>query len=252
MPAPLNQRLRLRPDAADTARMWAYFVDSRDADVRAQLVAAYQGFARIMAAKLYARRVYAAMEFADYLQYATVGLLEAIDRFEPQRGFKFETYAASRINGAMLDGIAASSEIQQQIVARRQIMAQRVALLNEAEAPTTASAVFARLAELAIGLAVGFALEDSGMHSAAEGDYADNSYAGVELKQLQARVKAALTGLATRQRHVIEAHYLQHQPFEAVATAMGLSRGRIAQLHKEALGNLRARLQQGEDVDLRC
>jgi RNA polymerase sigma factor for flagellar operon FliA len=117
---------------------------------------------------------------------------------------------------------------------------------------TGAEAVFARLAEMAIGLAVGFALEDSGMYLQEEAEYADNSYTGVELRQLRGRVKAALGGLGPNQRRVIELHYLQHLPFEDVASRMSLTRGRISQIHKEALQNLRVLLTKTDAIDLHC
>jgi RNA polymerase sigma factor for flagellar operon FliA len=249
----LVPRLPLRPDPVETGRMWMHFVQTRDNAAREQLVAAYMGFARMMAAKVYSRRSYTEMEFADYLQYATVGLLEALDRFEPDRGVLFESFAARRITGAVLNGIASSSEIQRQIAARKQMIGLRVASLNElASMPAGAEALFARLAELAIGLAVGFALEESGMYAREEGAYADNTYAGVELKQLKGRVRAALGALAPNQRRVLEAHYLQQMSFEDVATSMALTRGRISQIHKEALQNLRGLLKASNQIDLDC
>lgn len=249
----LAARLPLRPDADQTGQLWAYYAHSRDAGAREKLLAAYMGFARMMAAKVYARRTYTEMEFSDYLQYATVGLIEALDRFDPARGIKFETYATSRITGAMLSGIEASSEIQQQIGARRRIMAARVAsLLDEPKARSSVETMFARLAEVAIGLAVGFALEDTGMHIAEGAEYLDNCYAGVELKQLQGRVNGAVDQLPANQRRVIHSHYLQHLSFEEIADGMDLSRGRIAQIHKQALAGLRSLLHNGPAIDVRC
>jgi RNA polymerase sigma factor for flagellar operon FliA len=252
MNAPTGEAARQRiPGATD--RLWQDFVRARDPALRAQLAAAYLGFARVMAAKAYARRTCAGVEFADYLQYARVGLLEAIDRFEPERGNKFETYAAARITGAVLSGIESSSEIQQQVAARRRIMAQRLAALDEpGQEDGAPHAVFARLAELAIGLAVGFALEGSGMHRAEDAGYEDNGYRGLELRQLRAQVLALVDELPDRQRHVIHAHYLQNVEFAEIAASLALSRGRIAQLHKEALGSLRARLQHRGGIDLDC
>ena len=242
--------------AADTDQLWTSFGHTRDAAVRERLVHAYTGFARIMAAKAFAKRLYTEIEFGDYLQYAMVGLIEAIDRFDPQLGNKFETFAGPRITGAVLSGIESSSEIQQQISARRRVVAQRVASLSVA-APGAApeqgpKAVFARLAELAVGLAVGFALEHSGMHRAEDAEYADNSYHGVELKQLRARLRELVARLPEPQRQIVYAHYVQNQGFDDVAHHMDLSRGRIAQLHKDALDRLRTLLRQQGGVDLSC
>lgn len=239
--------------AANAATRWTAFCLTRDDAAREELIAAYSDFARIMAARSYARRINMELEFDDYLQFAMVGLIESVDRFDPQRGFKFETFAAARITGAILNGIESASELQEQLAARRRIVGQRAASLNADTASTEGSdAIFQRLAELAIGLAVGFALENSGMISEASGDYADNSYHGVELKQLRSRLKSALAQLPQNQRYVISAHYLQHLTFDEVATTMQLTRGRVSQLHKEALGKLRTRLRDLKEVDLRC
>ncbi len=243
----------MRPDPLEIGRVWAAFVQTRNSAAREQLVAAYAGFARMMAAKVYARRTVDAMEFADYLQYATVGLIESIDRFDPGRGFLFESFAAARITGAMLSGVESSSEIQRQIATRKRVMGERLSSLAE---PTPASsgvnAVFARLAEMAVGLAVGFALEETGMYQQEEGGYADNTYAGAELRQLRDRVKVALGEIGPNQRKVIELHYLQHLPFEEVAKRMALTRGRISQIHKEALQTLRVWLAKVDAFDLHC
>jgi RNA polymerase sigma factor for flagellar operon FliA len=88
------------------------------------------------------------------------------------------------------------------------------------------------------------------MYLQEEGEYADNTYGGIELKQLQDRVRAAVGELAPDQRRVVEWHYLQHLPFEEVATSMALTRGRISQIHKEALQNLRAGLKNTTQLDL--
>lgn len=251
--SPFVVRAPVRPEPVETARLWAVFVADRDQATREKLMKAYMSFARVMAAKVYARRIYTEMEYADYLQYATVGLIESIDRFDPTRGILFETYAAARITGSMLNGIERSSEVQQQIAARKQIMAQRIASMAEGAAGMkSADVVFAHLAELAIGLAVGFALEDSGMYCAENAEFADNSYTGIELKQLQGRVLIAVAALPANQRQVIESHYLQRLQFEEVATAMSLTRGRIAQIHKQALGTLRTLLQKPQEIDVSC
>lgn len=229
----------------DPIPLWRVFSLSREERVRQRLITFYLRFARIMAAKIYASRTHSAIEFADYLQCARLGLMEAVDRFDFDRGIKFETFAASRIKGAILNGVASLSEIQQQINARKRILAERVEILREeGGAPEGPEALFAHLAELAIGLAVGFALDDSGMYQAEEAACRDNIYAGVELRQLCGRIRELLEELPGKQKKVISYHYLQQIAFEEIASMLALSKGRIAQIHKEALGNLRERLRR--------
>jgi RNA polymerase sigma factor for flagellar operon FliA len=101
-----------------------------------------------------------------------------------------------------------------------------------------------RLADLAIGLALGFALEDSGLVADDEPSEPDNAYARTELAQLR-RQLAELTGqLPEAERRVIFRHYFQQQPFDEIAAGMRLTKGRISQIHHAALNRLRERLRQ--------
>lgn len=237
---------------AEAAAAWHVYVESRAGAQREQLIHRYLPFARILAAKMYANRTHMEVEFDEYLQYARVGLMEALDRFDPSRGFKFETFAASRINGAILNGLAAYSEVHEQVAARKRMVQGRVAALQGA-LPDAAdpAALFGFLADMAIGLAVGFALDQSGMYQA-DGhgaQYQDNTYARVELRQLCARVRTMLDALPAKQRQVLVYHYFQHWAFDDIADMMQLSKGRISQLHKEALLKLRTELRVREALD---
>lgn len=246
-------------EAADA--LWRAFGRQRDAALREQLVAHYLPFARIMAAKMYGGRTHMQVEFDDYLQYARLGLIEAVDRFDHGRGYKFETYAGSRINGAILSGMQAYSEVHEQVAARKRVVQSRMASLREPQRELAGAAaaagagdpadLFGYLAELAIGLAVGFALDNSGMYQEHEGEaqYRDNTYAGVELKQLRARLKSLVDGLPGKHRQVVGYHYLQQLPFEEIADMLELTRGRIAQIHKEALVKLREALRGQQELN---
>src|ERR1700744_2300765 len=92
----------------------------QDPAQREALVDAYAVLVRRIAAKCFRRRVGGELEYGDFVQFGMVGLLEAIDRFEPARGTRVEGYASLRVEGAILDGIASLSEMQRQIAARRE------------------------------------------------------------------------------------------------------------------------------------
>lgn len=233
------------------AQLQALWLEARggNAGARERLIERYQGFARIMAAKSFARRVNDESEFDDYLQYARIGLIESVDRFDAGRGIKFETFAAVRITGAILNGLASSSELQRQLATRRSILSERVASLRD-EGAAPDGDVFAQLADIAVGMALGFMLEETGMYRDGERAGIDDCYAGLEMRQLQEQVRSALKELQGNRAVVIGYHYLQQIPFEQIATMLGLSKGRIAQLHREALGTMRERL-RGTALDTR-
>jgi RNA polymerase sigma factor for flagellar operon FliA len=239
------------PDVGgEPAALWQAYRHGRDESLRQRLVGRYLEFARMLAARMYARRTYEGLEFDDYLQFARLGLMEAVDRYDDGLGAKFETFAAHRINGAILNGIATYSEVQEQVAARRRIDAERIEGLH-GDAPDRAdpAALFAYLADLAVGVAVGLALEGTGMVQDAAAMYGVQPYDGLALRQLRARLKEALAALPERQRKVLSWHYLEQRPFDEIGAALGVTRGRVSQLHKEALASLRERWRARDAVD---
>ena len=210
---------------------------------RASLVDAYTPLVRRLAARVYSRRVGGELEYADLVQLGMVGLLEAIDRYTPARGVRFETFATYRVEGAILNGLPSYSELQRQLAVRRELTRERAQSLRQTASEKDRSAL-ERLADLAIGLALGFALEDSGLVQCDELGEPDNAYARTELVQLRRQLAELTQQLPEAERRVIFRHYFQQQPFDEIAAGVGLTKGRISQIHHAALKRLRMRLQQ--------
>lgn len=232
---------------------WNEFRSTGDASVRGKLIDSYLPFARMLAAKSFARRTYPDLEFQDYLQYAIIGLVESIDRFDPAGGAKFETFSEFRITGAILNGIGSFSDKQRQVSARKRIMTARVESLKSPKSSidTSTDALFGYLAEIAVGLAIGFALEDSGMYQAeVEPSYTDNTYRSVEMSQLRKRILLLIGTLPRIERSVINYHYLQHLAFVEIAVILGVTKGRVSQIHREALKRLKTSIKSDGSVDL--
>lgn len=227
----------------EEADLWRVWRESQDGVARQRLLALHLPYARTVAAMLYAQRTHNGVDFEDYLQWANVGLMEALVRFEPDHGAQFRSFAAKRIRGAVLDGLAVMTEHQQQVDCLRRLRAQRVVQPDESGGKDA----FARLAEVAMGLAIGFMLEGTAMVHPQEEltgfeGRATGGYEAQELRHLRRRVNELVRALPAGQRNVIERHYLHAQAFDAIATEMDLSKGRIAQLHRQGLSSLRKQL----------
>lgn len=205
---------------------------------RQQLIAHYLPYARMIAATLYRTRYHDEIEFADYLQLASVGLIEAIDRFDPARGVQFRSFAAWRMRGAVLNGLDAQTEKQQQIAVRRRMREERLASLKQHAGAETPDHIFRRLAEIGIGLALTCLLDGTGMIEADPNASAEPYYRGMEFVQLRTRLLGLLGALPQREQQVIRYHYLQETPFVQIAAMLGITKGRVAQLHHQALRRL--------------
>lgn len=248
-----DERSRAMADPGTRAGLWrAWAVDREDA-VRQQLADAYRSFARMLAAKAYSNRFSPELEFDDYLQFALIGLLESIDRFDAKRNIPFEAFAGPRIRGAVLNGVQTLSEKQSQISARvqaRQDRARSLAIDGEAGGMAPRDPL-QRLADIAIGLAIGVMLDDRGLYT--DGEPADPSgtpYDRLEAAQLRARLRKLVDGLPEAERRVLHQHYYQQVAFEEIARNCGLTKGRISQIHHGALRRLRQLSADAESVVL--
>jgi RNA polymerase sigma factor for flagellar operon FliA len=234
-----------RPDAAQDAALWARYLGGADNTCRNALVTRYERLVRILAARAFSNRISPELEFDDYYQFGMLGLLQALDRFDPAAGVRFETFASRRVAGAILDGVVTLSEKQQQIATRQRAIKERAASVSEGSTPREDA--FQRLANVAVGLALGFLLEDTGLYVSEERTYPDNSYSGIELRQLKKNVQAAVRQLPEQERRLVTLHYLQQHGFDEIGTQWSLTKGRISQIHRSALKRLRALLKPDGD-----
>jgi RNA polymerase sigma factor for flagellar operon FliA len=208
-----------------------------------ELALKHQDLVRILAAKLYRQRWSDEVPFDDYYQSGMVGLLEAAGRFDASRGFLFSSFATPRIVGSILNSLESATERNRQIAAHKQMASERAASVAEAgSSGGSAEDALVRIADIAIGLAIGFMLEGSGLYS--EGDELSHcdGYRSLACEQTAAALRKALACLPERQRELIELHYFGHMPFKDIAARVGLTKGRISQLHAEALKTLRRHL----------
>lgn len=248
MDAPLSARasgVAFAIEDAEEARLWSAYRDAPAARTRERLFSHYHPFAKQIARRHYLDRSGADIEFAELCQLACAGLLEALDRFDPDRGVPFRGYASRRITGSILDGLSKTSERREQLAFKKRIRSERARSL--AEAPSAALSAphdaMSALADLAVGLALGFMLEGTTlMVGDDQRDHGADAYETVAWKDTLRQIVAAVHGLPDPQQIVVRQHYFNGLDFSQIALLLALTRGRISQIHKAAMGMLRKRL----------
>ncbi|MBI4021590.1 MAG: FliA/WhiG family RNA polymerase sigma factor [Candidatus Aenigmarchaeota archaeon] len=88
----------------DTDEAWKEYIRTRDPVLRNQLAEHYLPLVSIIAGSL-ARTLPRSVDIGDLNGNGTIGLIDAVEHFDPDRGVKFNTYGSLRIRGAMLDGL---------------------------------------------------------------------------------------------------------------------------------------------------
>ncbi|HEU4652725.1 MAG TPA: sigma-70 family RNA polymerase sigma factor [Steroidobacteraceae bacterium] len=218
--------------------LWRAFRLSRDQVVRERLVERYMPFARTIAAKLYGLRPDNAVPFSDYHQYARVGLLEAIDRYDETRNVPFESYSTHRIRGAILNGIGHEHEVAAQREFWRSHVPDRLgSVLNQLGTKPERTSL-EEIAEITVGIALGLVL-DQGDDDPVDQSTEGNPYAATELAHFTRLLRSLVELLPIREREIIAGHYFEHHEFQSIAERYGITKGRVSQLHAQALRRLR-------------
>jgi RNA polymerase sigma factor for flagellar operon FliA len=244
------------PVDGSEAELWRRLRSTGDEAARAQLLDMHLPYAKVVARTYYGRRYNNEIDFGDYAQLASLGMLEALDRYDPARGVQFRTFAARRMHGAILNGLERLTEKQQQIAARQRLRSDRlqdVKALAGADAgssvPADPQQLLRFVADVGIGLALCWMLEGTGMVDDPDGGADQPFYRAVALRQLRQRLLHAVEHLPAQERTVVRGHYLQAQPFDDIAAMLHLTKGRISQIHKQALLHLRAAVSDDADWD---
>ena len=252
------------PAAVDEApaelQLWRRFRQHADTHARAALLDLHLAYARIVAASYYAKRFHDEIEFGDYLQLASIGLLEALERFDPERGVQFRTFAARRMHGAILNGLERLTEKQQQISARQRVRSERAAAakavaeeragVQPGSTPKGVAQLMTYVAEVGLGLALSWLLEGTSMVEDAARAESVPFYRSTEVRQMRERLLALVESLPAQERTVVRNHYLQEIPFDQIAVMMNVTKGRISQIHKQALLRLRQGASEHGDLDV--
>jgi RNA polymerase sigma factor for flagellar operon FliA len=202
----------------------------------------YGAMARAIARREMRRRPAYGLERGDFEQLALSGLLEAIDKFDPLLGAPFAPYAKHRIRGAISDGIVKSSEAAAYFSHRRRIELERLRSL--APENENASDPISELSALAAALAIGYIAENAKFIQIDDVDQHTplNPYETLSWRELQLSVMREIERLPAAEKTVVQQHYLNDVPFAQIATLLGVSKGRISQLHRAALERVRDRL----------
>ena len=205
----------------ETGQLWARCREG-DSESRCKLIERYAPLATAMARRMRVPTS-ALMGRDDIESAALIGLIDAVDRYDPARGVPFEGYAGLRIRGAVLDELRRLDD-------HTRDERRRARVVVDAQDPEIA----AYHATLSLDL-----LLESGDRDWAAEDESNDRY---ESQDLRTRVESALRCLPPRQREVLARYYGDSLTLRESAARMGISEARACQLHGRAIFNLRREL----------
>lgn len=233
-------------------------------ELRDQLIVHYSPLVKYVASRV-AAGLPQNVEQADLVSYGIFGLIDAIDKFDPERGYKFETYAISRIKGAMLDELRSMDWVPRSVRTKAKRIEQANAKL---EAKLGRAATDEELAD-ALDISteeldtmftkisfVGVVALDE-MLSGGErgdsmtlGDTIPDKGAGpvgsFEVEEMRQLLAESINSMTEREKIVLTLYYYEGLTLAEIGQVLGVTESRVCQIHTKSVLRLRSRLSASE------
>jgi RNA polymerase sigma factor for flagellar operon FliA len=249
----------------ELAQLWAEFKESGSPSARERLILHYAPLVKYVASRV-ATGLPASVEQADLVSYGMFGLIDALEKFEPARGNKFETYAIPRIKGAIIDELRAMDWVPRSVRFKAREIEKAYADLESIlkRAPSErelAERLGVSLRELhdvinQISFVSVLALDellsvgtDRGEQVSLLDTLADRGVdptTGLEGQETRGLLAAAINSLSEREKIVVTLYYFEGLTLAEIGDILGVTESRVCQIHTKAVGQLRLQFVETE------
>jgi len=249
--------------ATDTRVLWQEFKRTGDRGLRDRLILTYAPLVKYVAGRL-GSGLPAHVEEGDLVSYGLLGLIGAIERFDPDRDIKFETYAIARIKGSIIDELRSMDWVPRSVRARARDIERAIADLESrlTRAPTDEE-IAAKLgiteeefqdSLLEISRSSIAALDELWASPGSGGDAvalidtiedptAAEPQSAMAHTEIREALGEAISRLPEREKLVVTLYYYEELTLREIGEVLGVTESRVSQLHTKAILRLKAKLQ---------
>ena len=247
--------------AADTQALWQEFKRTGERALRDRLILTYAPLVKYVAGRL-GSGLPAHVEEGDLVSYGLLGLIGAIERFDPERDIKFETYAIARIKGSIIDELRSMDWVPRSVRARARDIERAIAELEGRlhRAPTDeeiskklgiseeefqdslleiSRSSIAALDELWSSSTTG---DPVALIDTLEDPQAAEPQQAMAHTELREALGEAISRLPEREKLVVTLYYYEELTLREIGEVLGVTESRVSQLHTKAILRLKARL----------
>ncbi len=245
-------------DRRSTEQLWDEFKRTGDRDDRDRLIVHYSPLVKYVAGRVSAG-LPQTIEQADLVSYGIFGLIDAIERFDTSRNIKFETYAITRIKGAIIDELRSIDWVPRSVRNKARSVEDAYTKL-EAELSRTPSEAelaselgvteaelqqtFGQISFLSL-VALDEVVSNRGEFITLGDTIPDDGEGPVgafEVEEMRQMLSTAVGRLGDRERSVLSLYYYEGLTLAEIGEVLGVSESRVCQIHTRAVLQLRARM----------
>lgn len=241
--------------------IWITYSKTKDEALREKLILEYAPIVKFVAGRL-SMHIGQHVEYEDLVSYGIFGLIDAIDKFDYEKGVKFETYASLRIRGAIIDNIRKMDWVPRSLRQKNKQLEQIFSSLEfelgrepsdeDVAAKMNVSIVEAQELMKKSTVSSLISLDDY-LEQNHEPDFVSNynietPEGSFEKKEAKKILMDAIAKLSEKEKKVITLYYFEELTLKEISTIMGVSESRISQIHSKAVFKLQTRLGKYKSV----
>lgn len=239
----------------DIDAVWERWFDGRDQGARERLIVHYSPLVKFVAGRVGAG-LPSSVDPGDLVSAGVFGLIDAVERFDRERGVKFETFAVPRIRGAIIDGLRSLDWVPRSVRSRARAVEGAISTLEGSlgRAPVEDEVAdhlkipiaefhkwMAAISTTAVG-PLDRALLAGADPRPIGGEGPQSPAAAVEDAEVKRLVRAEVRRLPDRERTVMALYYDEGLTLAEIGGVLGVTESRVSQIHTKAVLHLRARL----------
>jgi RNA polymerase sigma factor for flagellar operon FliA len=245
-------------------QLWRSYKATGEPTLREQLILHYSPLVKYVAGRV-GVGLPSNVEQADFVSSGIFGLIDAIEKFEPERAIKFETYAISRIRGAIIDELRALDWIPRSVRQKARAVERAYATLEAhlrrspsepevaAEMGIATEELHAIFGQLSLANVValdellnppgdGAGGERPSLLDTLEDTGADDPVQVVEERELRRLLARAVNTLPEREKTVVSLYYYEGLTLAEIGQVLGVTESRVSQIHTKSVLQLRGKL----------
>ena len=229
----------------DREKLWGEYQKNPSSALREKLITEYAPLVKVVAGRLSMYLGYN-VEYEDLVSYGIFGLIDAIDKFDPGKDVKFETYASLRIRGSILDQIRKMDWIPRTVRQKQKRIEEAIKNIEARTGRAAAAELNEWQSQLKVTNVVSLNefVEQGGepvMDARGNSHFAqpeDN----IEEEELKKVLSETMDLLTEKERKVILLYYYEELTLKEISNILKVSESRVSQLHTKALLKMRKKM----------
>jgi RNA polymerase sigma factor for flagellar operon FliA len=242
--------------------LWGDYLTSQEPEVRERLLLKYLPLVKYVAGKIMAN-LPSSVSYDDLVSAGVIGLIGALDRFDPAVGVKFETFVLPRIRGAILDELRKLDWAPRSLRSKARKLERTVSELERELGRSVTDVEIAERLHLSSDEFTSFLREVNStslvsldivgsedqerivsMYDVLENPLADNPLKDIEREEVKMLLVKSIEQLPEQEKIVMALYYYEELTLREIGQVLNITESRVSQIHSKAVNALRAHLAQ--------